>query len=66
MEEIDIWRSANVLVGHHGEKARTEALDRIANAREDGKPDVEAVWWRILRAVEALQREEPKAGEGMN
>jgi hypothetical protein len=66
MEELDIWRSAKVLVEYHGDKARGEALDRIANAREDGKPDAEAAWWRILRAVEALQRERPKDGENIN
>jgi hypothetical protein len=66
MDEIDIFRSAKVLIDYHGHKARTEALERIANAHEDGNREVEAVWWRILRAIETIQRHEPLASERIN
>ncbi len=61
--DIDIFRSANLLVKHHGEDAPIEAAIRADAMLEKGDLDGLAVWKRVLRAVEELQRTEPASGE---
>ncbi len=53
--DLDIYRTANVLVKHHGEDAPIEAAMRADAMLEAGDLDSYAVWKRILRASE--QRE---------
>ena len=54
VDEIDIWRSAKVLVKQHREDAGAVAADRLAlMQRRNDKAGV-AVWQRIIRAVDAL------------
>jgi triphosphoribosyl-dephospho-CoA synthetase len=64
--EIDIWRSANLMVREHGEDAALEAAQRADTMLERGDMDGCAVWKRILKAIEELQREVPKSGERPN
>ncbi len=59
--ELDIYRSANLLVKHHGEDAPIEAAMRADAMLEAGDLDGFAVWKRILRAVGEIQRAEPGA-----
>ncbi len=54
--DIDIYRSANLLVKQHGQDAPIHAAMR---ADLDGL----ATWKRVLRAVEELQGTAPKPGE---
>ncbi len=61
--DLDIFRSANVLVKHHGEDAPIQAAMRADAMLEAGDLDGLAVWKRILRAVEELQGMAPKSGE---
>ncbi len=61
--DLDIYRSAQVLVKHHGQDAPTEAVMRADAMFEKGDLDGYAVWKRILRAVEELQREIATAGD---
>ncbi len=61
--DLDIWRSAQVLVKHHGEDAPIEAAIRSDAMLEAGDLDGLAVWKRILRAVEELQRAVPGPDE---
>ncbi len=62
IHDRDIWRSANVLVKHHGEDAPIEAAMRADAMLEAGDLDGCTVWRRILRAVEELRSEErPKS-----
>jgi hypothetical protein len=56
VEEIDIWRTAKILVDAHGENASLEAAMRADHALEDGLPEAVNVWMRVKRAVEKLQR----------
>ncbi len=56
--DLDIWRSANVLVKRHGADAPIHAAIRADAMLEKGDLDGYAVWKRILRAVEELQRAE--------
>ncbi len=59
--ELDIYRSANLLVKQHGEDAPIHAAMRADELLEAGDLDGAAVWKRVLRAVEELQRVEPGA-----
>ncbi len=59
---LDIYRSTNVLVKHHGQDAPIEAAMRADAMLDKGDLDGYAVWKRILRAVEELQRAEPGVG----
>ncbi len=53
--DIDIYRSANLLVRQHGEDAPIHAAMRADALLEAGDLDGLATWKRILRAVEELQ-----------
>ncbi len=57
--DLDIYRSANLLVKQHGEEAPIHAAMRADAMLEAGDVDAYAVWKRILRAVEELQEVEP-------
>jgi len=60
--DLDIYRSAQVLVREHGQDAPIHAAMRADAMHEAGDLDGYAVWKRILRAAEELQRAEPEPG----
>ena len=62
ISDLDIWRSANVLVKHHGEDAPIQAAMRADAMLEKGDLGGYAVWKRILRAVGKLDRAELEPG----
>jgi hypothetical protein len=66
MDEIDIWRTAKILVDAHGENASLEAAMRADHALEDGLLDAVNVWMRVKGAVEEMQRAKPNDGEPVN
>jgi hypothetical protein len=51
---IDIYRSANELIKQHGEAADIEAAMRADECLAAGDMEGEAVWLRIVKAVEEL------------
>jgi hypothetical protein len=61
--DLDIYRSARVLVKRHGEDAPIETAMRADAMLEAGDLDGYSTWKRILRAVEELQR--ANAGPGV-
>ncbi len=61
--DLDIFRSAQVLVKQHGEDAPIQAAMRADAMLDKGDLGGYAVWKRILRAVGKLQRMEPGAGD---
>ena len=61
--DLDIYRSANLLVKRHGEDAPIEAAMRADALLDAGDLDGLAVWRQIVAAVNEIQREEPLAGE---
>ncbi len=63
---LDIYRSANVLVKQHGQDAPIHAAMRADAMLDKGDLDGYAVWKRILRAVEELQGAVPKPGEAVH
>ena len=60
--DLDIYRSAQVLVKRHGQDAPIQAAMRADAMLEADDLAGYAVWRRILRAVGELQRAEPGAG----
>ena len=64
--DLDIYRTANVLVKHYGEDAAIEAAQRADAMLEKGSLDGQRVWKRVLAAVKEIQREEPEEGEAVN
>ena len=64
--DLDIYRSAQVLVKRHGQDAPIHAAMRADELLDKGDLDGYAVWKRILRAVEELQGTAPKPGEAVH
>ena len=60
---LDIYRTANLLIKQHGAEAPVHAAMRADAMLDKGDLDGQAVWKRIIRAVEELQGCEPP-GEG--
>ncbi len=61
--DLEIYRAANQLVKRYGGDAGFEAAKRADAMIEQGDPEGLAVWKRILRAVDELQRAKPSSGE---
>ncbi len=64
--DLNIYRTANVLVKHYGEDAALEAAQRADIMLEKGAIDGQRVWKRVLAAVKEIQREVPREGEAVN
>ncbi len=60
--DLDIYRSANVLVKHHGADAPIHAAMRTDELLEAGDLDGYAAWKRIIKAVGELLSKERPAG----
>ncbi len=57
--DLDIYRTANELIREHGQDAPIQAAMRADELLEAGDLEGCAVFKRVLRAVEELQRAEP-------
>ena len=64
--DLDIYRSASLLIKQHGPDAPIHAAMRAGELLEAGDLGGYAVWRRVLRAVEELQGTEPKSGEAVH
>ena len=60
---LDIYRTANLLIEQHGDEAPIHAAMRADAMLEAGDLDGQAVWKRIIQAVEELQDRTPGEGE---
>ena len=59
--DLDIYRSANELIKQRGEVADIEAAMRADERLAAGDMEGEAVWLRIVKAIEELgAREKPR------
>ncbi len=63
VDDVDIYRSAKLLIDQHGDEAAIHAAMKTDAMRDKGDLDGAAVGRRIVAAIEELQREEPAAGE---
>jgi len=66
MHPLDSWRAANLLIQQHGADAALHAAMRVDVLREAGDEAGAAVWTRIIKAVDALQRTNPQPGEAQH
>ena len=66
ISDIDIYRSAHVVVQTHDKDAPIEAAIRADDMLEKGDLGGYAVWKRIFKAVEELQRMGPAAGNRLH
>ena len=66
MEEIDIWRSANLLIEQHGDKAAEVAAGKIVEMQRAEDGDGMSTWACILMAIRALEKDKPSASEPRN
>ncbi len=57
--DLDIYRSAKLLIDQHGEDAARHAAMRADALLEGGDMEGKTVWLRILSAVKELQQREP-------
>ncbi len=64
--DLDIYRTAQLLVKQYDQDAPIQAAMRADAMLEAGDLDGYAVWKRILRAVEELQGAAPKPGEAVH
>ncbi len=61
--DLDIYRSAKLLIDRHGAVTTLEAAMQADAMLEKGDLDGKRVWVRIMEAVEELQRQERRPGE---
>ena len=65
IEVRDVWTAAQLLITHYGPHAAARAAERADELRLAGDVIGIAVWQRILRAVEDLQRAR-RQGDSVN
>ena len=63
MDDIDIYRSAKLLLDKHGHDAQLIAIKRATKMLDAGDVDGYAVWKRIVDAIKDTQRETLNPGE---
>ena len=63
---VEVYRTASVLIREHAEDAALEAAQRADAMLEKGSVDGQRVWKWVLAAVKEIQREEPREGEAVN
>ncbi len=64
--DLDIYRTASVLIREHGDEADLVAAMRADSFLEDGDIDGSAIWKRVLKAIKEIRREEPEDGAALN
>ena len=57
--EIDIYRSARLLIDQHGEDAAIFAAQKADKCLEAGDLDGKAVWMRVIQAIKELLDQQP-------
>ena len=58
-DDLDIYRSAKLLIDQHGDDAPIFAAMQADKCLEGGDLDGKAVWMGVIRAIEELQQREP-------
>jgi hypothetical protein len=66
MTELDVWRSADLLMKRYGTEATIVAVKRVAALMDVGDLEECASWLRIARAIVSLLRQKPREGEAVN
>ncbi len=58
-DDIDIYRSAKLLIDQHGEDAQIFAAMQADRCLEGGDLDGKAVWMRVIGAIKELLNQQP-------
>ena len=66
VDELDIWRSAKLLLDSHGANAGQVAQSKMDAMRVKGDAEGVVVWQRILAAISELRRERPIGNESLH
>ncbi len=66
MDEIDIWRSAHLLIKQRGEKAGAVAAAKFVECQKAENGDGMAVWTAIMAAIWELSEAKPEPGAALN
>ncbi len=66
ISDLDIYLAAKFIIKKCGEDAPIHVAMRADAVLEAGELDGHAMWKRILRVVEELQRSEPTWGEAVH
>ncbi len=61
--EIDIYRSAKLLIDQHGEDAAIFAAQQADKCLESGDLDGKAVWMGVIRAIKELLNQQPPSSD---
>ncbi len=62
-DEIDIYRSARLLIDQHGEDAPIFAAMQADKCLEGGNLDGKAVWMGVIRAIKELLDQQPPSSD---
>ena len=57
--EIDIWRTAQLMIEQYGEHAELEAAQRADREIDKGDPSAERIWVRVGKAIKHLMENKP-------
>jgi hypothetical protein len=66
VEEIDIWRAANLLIKQHGGKAAAVAAEKFVELQKNGDAEGMAAWVSIMLAIRELTKDKPDDSETTN
>lgn len=66
VSDLDLYRSANVLVKRYGADAPAYARQRADECRANGDERASTVWLGICAAAEDLLQDGPREGEFVN
>ena len=61
--DLDIYRSAKLLIDQHGEDATIHAAMQADACSEKGDLEGKAVWLRVIKAVKEMRRTWPRGDE---
>ena len=62
VDDVDIWRSANLLIRQYGDEAVIYAAMQADACLEAGDLDGKAMWLRVIAAIGELQNKERPPG----
>ena len=66
IDDLDIYRSANLLIRRHGHDAAKEATKRVDAMLASGDLEGQRAWRRVLQAIDMLQAKDRPAGAAVN
>ncbi len=66
LSDLEIWRAAQATIDQYGDEAALHAAQRADDLLAAGDMEGRAVWHRIERAIDELQRTAPGEDEGVH